>query len=139
MGAAHVFVADRPDVGTRAAAWAREMPDDDGAELVIEAVGTSAAVATAVAAAGRGGTVVLVGNVSPTIELPLQAVVTRQLRLQGSCAAAGSYPEAIRLAASGAVDLTGFVSAVAPLAEGPAWFERLRRGEPGVVKVVLCP
>jgi hypothetical protein len=31
------------------------------------------------------------------------------------------------------------VSAVAPLAEGPAWFERLRRGEPGVVKVVLCP
>jgi threonine dehydrogenase-like Zn-dependent dehydrogenase len=41
-----------------------------------------------VAAAGRGGTVVLVGNVSRTIELPLQAVVTRQLRLQGSCAAA---------------------------------------------------
>lgn len=139
MGAAEVFVADRPSVGRLAAAWASATPDDDGADLVIEAVGTSDSVATAVAAAGRGGTVVLVGNVSPTIELPLQAVVTRQLRLQGSCASAGSYPEAIRLAASGAVDLTGFVSAVAPLADGPAWFERLRRGDPGVVKVVLCP
>lgn len=139
LGAAEAFVADRPDVGRLAAAWAKETPDDDGADLVIEAVGTAEAVATAVAAAGRGGTVVLVGNVSPSIALPLQAVVTRQLRLQGSCASAGSYPEAIRLAASGAVDLTGFVSAVAPLAEGPAWFERLRRGESGVVKVVLCP
>ena len=89
--------------------------------------------------ATRGSTVVLVGNVSPMIDLPLQAVVTRQLRLQGSCASAGCYPEAIRLVASGRVDLSGFVSRVAPLAEGPAWFDRLHHREPGLVKVVLEP
>jgi threonine dehydrogenase-like Zn-dependent dehydrogenase len=37
------------------------------------------------------------------------------------------------------VDLSGFVSRVAPLAEGPDWFERLHRREPGLVKVVLEP
>jgi L-iditol 2-dehydrogenase len=96
-------------------------------------------VQTAIAAVTRGGTVVLVGNVSPAIDLPLQAVVTRQIRLQGSCASAGCYPEAIRLVASGEVDLSGFVSRVAPLAEGPDWFDRLHRREPGLVKVVLEP
>ena len=89
--------------------------------------------------ATRGGTVVLVGNVSPSIELPLQQVVTRQIRLQGSCCAAGCYPEAIRLVAEKKVDLSGFVSRVAPLVEGPELFARLHRQEPGLVKVVLQP
>jgi L-iditol 2-dehydrogenase len=138
LGATETFVASA-DAGQRAAAWGTSSPDTDGADLVVEAVGNTAAVQTAVAAATRGGTVVLVGNVSPTIELPLQAVVTRQLRLQGSCASAGCYPEAIRLVAEGRVDLSGFVSRVAPLAEGPAWFDRLHHREPGLVKVVLEP
>ena len=38
-------------------------PDTDGADLVVEAVGSTPAVQTAIAAATRGGTVVLVGNV----------------------------------------------------------------------------
>jgi len=82
---------------------------------------------------------VLVGNVSPAIELPLQLVVTRQIRLQGSCSSAGSYPEAIRLVAEGKVNLSGFVSRVAPLDEGVEWFRRLHEREPGLVKVVLQP
>jgi L-iditol 2-dehydrogenase len=138
LGATETFVAG-PEAGAAAAAWGTSSPDTDGADLVVEAVGATPAVQTAVAAATRGSTVVLVGNVSPTIDLPLQAVVTRQLRLQGSCAAAGCYPEAIRLVASGVVDLSGFVSRVAPLAEGPQWFDRLHHREPGLVKVVLEP
>ena len=138
LGATETFAATE-DAGQRAARWAASSPDTDGADLVVEAVGATASVGTAVAAATRGGTVVLVGNVSPAIELPLQAVVTRQLRLQGSCASAGCYPEAIRLVAEGRVDLAGFVSRVAPLAEGPDWFSRLEAREAGLVKVVLEP
>ncbi len=138
-GASETFAA-ATDAGSRAAAWAAaESPGADGADLVIEAVGTTAAVQTAIAAAGRGGRVVLVGNISPFVELPLQQVVTRQISLLGSCASAGCYPEAIRLAAAGSVDLSGFVSRVTPLAEGPEWFARLRQREPGLVKVVLVP
>ena len=139
LGATETFTAGGAEVGQRAAAWGTSSPDTDGADVVIEAVGNTAAVQTAVAAATRGGTVVLVGNVSPTIELPLQTVVTRQLRLQGSCASAGRYPEAIQLVADGRIDLSGFVSKVAPLAEGPGWFDRLHHREPGLVKVVLEP
>jgi L-iditol 2-dehydrogenase len=138
LGATETFVAT-PDAGQRAAAWGASSADTDGADVVVEAVGNTSAVQTAVAAATRGGTVVLVGNVSPMIELPLQAVVTRQLRLQGSCSSAGCYPEAIRLVAEGRIDLSGFVSKIAPLAEGPGWFDRLHHREPGLLKVVLQP
>ncbi len=140
QGATRTWQAD-VDVGQQAAAWAATIAGGgaDGADVVVEAVGTTAAIQTAVTAAGRGESVVLVGNVSPMIDLPLQQVVTRQLRLLGSCASAGCYPEAIRLAATGHVDLTSFVSRVAPLAEGPTWFARLHRQEPGLVKVVLQP
>jgi len=31
------------------------------------------------------------------------------------------------------------ISAVAPLAEGAAWFDRLYRKEPGLFKVILKP
>lgn len=138
LGAHATFTAGS-DAGQAAAAWGTSSDDADGADLVIEAVGATAAVRTAVDAATRGGTVVLVGNVSPSIELPLQQVVTRQIRLQGSCCAAGCYPEAIQLVADRTVDLSGFVSCVAPLADGPELFERLHRHEPGLVKVVLRP
>jgi L-iditol 2-dehydrogenase len=138
LGATETFTAG-PDAGREAAAWGRSSDDTDGADLVIEAVGATAPVQTAIEAATRGGTVVLVGNVSPRVEMPLQLVVTRQLRLQGSCSAAGCYPEAIRLVAEKKVDLSSFVSRVAPLAEGPELFARLHRQEPGLVKVVLQP
>ena len=138
LGASETIVAGE-DAGVRAARFGTSTPDTDGADVVFEAVGATAPVRTAIEACTRGGTVVLVGNVSPQIEMPLQMVVTRQLRLQGSCSSAGSYPEAIRLVAEGKVDLSCFVSKVAPLSEGVEWFHRLHDREPGLVKVVLTP
>ena len=138
FGADAVFEADQI-TAKQLAEWGASSADTDGADLVLEAVGAAASVETAIHAVTRGGTVVLVGNVSPAVELPLQTVVTRQIRLQGSCASAGCYPEAIELAASGAVDLSKFVSRVAPLEDGIDWFERLHNREPGVLKVVLQP
>ena len=138
FGADAVFEADQI-TAKQLAEWGASSADTDGADLVLEAVGAAASVETAIHAVTRGGTVVLVGNVSPVVELPLQTVVTRQIRLQGLCASAGCYPEAIELAASGAVDLSRFVSRVAPLEDGIDWFERLHNREPGVLKVVLQP
>ena len=138
FGADAVFEADQI-TAKQLAEWGSSSADTDGADLVLEAVGAAASVETAIHAVTRGGSVVLVGNISPAVELPLQTVVTRQIRLQGSCASAGCYPEAIELAASGAVDLSRFVSRVAPLEDGIDWFERLHNREPGVLKVVLQP
>jgi L-iditol 2-dehydrogenase len=110
-----------------------------GADVAFEAVGITATVKTAAAAVRRGGTVTLVGNLSPTVEVPLQAVVTRQLRLQGSCAIAGEYPAALSMIERGVVNVDAMRSAVAPLAEGALWFDRLYRKERGLMKVILKP
>jgi L-iditol 2-dehydrogenase len=110
-----------------------------GVDVVLEAVGRNETVAAAIGCVRKGGTVVLVGNISPEVTLPLQKVVTRQIRLQGSCASAGEYPQAIELMASGAIQVKPLITAVAPLDEGPRWFERLYAHEPNLLKVVLTP
>jgi L-iditol 2-dehydrogenase len=110
-----------------------------GADAAFEAVGIAATVATAIAAVRRGATVTLVGNLSPSVAVPLQAVVTRQLRLQGSSAIAGEYPAALGMIERGVVNVDAMRSVVAPLSEGPLWFDRLYRKERGLMKVVLKP
>ncbi len=110
-----------------------------GADLAFEAVGVGATVDLAVGCVRKGGAVTLVGNVAPKVELPLQAVVTRELTLHGSCASRGEYPACLDLLARGAIQVAPLISAVAPLAEGAAWFDRLYRKEAGLLKVVLMP
>jgi L-iditol 2-dehydrogenase len=110
-----------------------------GADVAFEAVGISATVKAAIGAVRRGATVTLVGNLSPAVEIPLQLVVTRQLRLQGSCSIAGEYPAALSMIERGVVNVDAMRSAVAPLSEGAAWFDRLYRREPGLLKVILKP
>jgi L-iditol 2-dehydrogenase len=110
-----------------------------GVDVAMEAVGRNETVQAAIASVRKGGTVVLVGNISPDVTLPLQKVVTRQIRLQGSCASAGEYPQAIALMASGEIRVKPLITAIAPLADGPQWFERLYAREPNLLKVVLTP
>jgi L-iditol 2-dehydrogenase len=135
LGADLVLDPGQPDVGE--AILART--EGRGADVAFEAVGITATVQAAIAAVRRGATVTLVGNLAPSVEVPLQSVVTRQLRLQGSCSIAGEYPAALSLIERGAVDVDAMLSAVAPLAEGAAWFDRLRRKERGLLKVILEP
>lgn len=104
-----------------------------------EAVGITPTVNAAATCLRKGGALVLVGNVSPTVELPLQAVVSRELTLYGSCAINGEYDEALKAMASGAIELEPMISATAPLAEGAAWFTRLQAGDPDLLKVILHP
>jgi len=110
-----------------------------GVDVSLEAVGRNETVSAAVDATRKGGTVALVGNITPEVTLPLQKVVSRQLRLQGSCASAGEYPQAIELIANGKIQVKPLITAVAPLEDGPRWFERLHAGEPNLMKVVLTP
>jgi len=110
-----------------------------GVDLAVEAVGATETVTASIESVRKGGTVILVGNISPQITIPLQKIVTRQIRLQGSCASAGEYPRAMELLASGAVRVKPLITAIAPLAEGPQWFARLHSREPNLMKVVLTP
>lgn len=110
-----------------------------GADVVLEAVGRNETVQAAIASARKGGTVTLIGNITPQVTIPLQVVVSRQLRLQGTAASSGEYPEAIQLVSSGKIQVKPLITAVAPLEEGPRWFERLYAHEPNLMKIVLAP
>jgi len=110
-----------------------------GADAVLEAVGMTAPIQTAIAAVRKGGTVTLIGNFNAQIELPLQQVVTRQIRLQGSCASAGEYPKCIELMAGGKIRVDNLISAYTPLEDAPSWFNRLYRHEPNLMKVIVQP
>jgi len=110
-----------------------------GADIAFEVVGVTAALVTAIACLRKGGSATLVGNLSPKVDLPLQQVVTRELSLHGSCASSGEYPKCLDMLARGTIDVGPLISAVAPLAEGAAWFQRLYNREPGLMKVILKP
>jgi len=135
MGATDVLNPHKVD----APAEVLKMTEGRGAGVGFECVGYTESVATAVNCVRKGGSVTLVGNLSQKIDLPLQYVVTRQIRLQGSCASNGEYPQCIDLMARGVIKVAPLISAYAPLAEGPSWFNRLYHHEPNLMKVVLRP
>lgn len=110
-----------------------------GADLVLEVVGIELTVNLAVDCTRKGGTVTLVGNLSSEVRFPLQKVVTRQLKVQGSCASAGEYPLCLELISAGKIKVDTLISKVAPLEEGNEWFHRLYNKEEGLMKVILKP
>jgi L-iditol 2-dehydrogenase len=110
-----------------------------GADVAFEAVGIAPTLDLAIRCLRKGGMLTLVGNLAPAAEFPLQAAVTRELTLYGSCASRGEYPACLDMIARGAIHVDPLISAVAPLAEGAAWFQRLYDREPGLLKVVLTP
>jgi L-iditol 2-dehydrogenase len=110
-----------------------------GVDICYEAVGRNETVAAAIDCTRKGGTVTLIGNIRPEVTLPLQKVVSRQIRLQGSCASSGEYPQAIELIANGKIKVGPLITAIAPLEDGPRWFDRLHAGEPNLMKVILSP
>jgi len=132
---ADVTLCARDEVAARVAS----LTGGRGVDVAFEAVGAAEPIATAVESLKKGGTLVLIGNVTPKVEVDLQAIVTRELALLGSCASSGEYPAALELLARGAVSLDGLISQVAPLEEGSTWFERLYAREPGLMKVILTP
>jgi L-iditol 2-dehydrogenase len=135
FGADDAINAKSPDVQARVL----DLTEGRGADLAFEVVGAAASFNTAVQSLRKGGSLTLVGNLAPKVEMPLQQIVTRELTLIGVCASSGEYPACIDMMARGQIDVRPFISAYAPLEEGPSWFDRLYRQEPGLMKVVLKP
>jgi len=117
----------------------RELTDGRGADVALEVVGATETINAAIESVRKGGHVTLIGNISPTIQLPLQSVVTREISLQGTCGCNGEYPQCIELMRTGAINVAPLITAQISLAEGPAWFKRLHDGDPSQMKVVIRP
>jgi L-iditol 2-dehydrogenase len=125
--------------GTKLTQEILRLTEGRGVDVVLEAVGRDETIAAAIDCVRKGGAVTLIGNITPQVNLPLQKIVSRQIRLQGSCASSGEYPEAMKLMAAGKIRVGPLITAVAPLRDGPEWFDRLHSGEPNLMKIVLDP
>lgn len=135
LGAEFAFVPGDAALGKTV----HELTDNRGVDCAIEVVGIGSSVQLGISLLRKGGTITLLGNLSPEVTIPMQAVVTKQLRLQGSCAINGEYPEILELIAEGKLDMEAILSAEAPLSEGADWFQRLYNKEKGLMKVILKP
>ena len=136
LGATSTYNSAKADV----VAEVGKLTGGRGADYAFEVVGVSPTLALALACLRRGGSAVLVGNLSPRTDFPMQAVVTRELTLYGTCGSAGEYPLCLDLIAGGTIRVEPMMSAVAPLEEGRGWFEKLSAKDGGkFMKVILTP
>lgn len=108
-----------------------------GVDFAFDATGISATVDLCARAGALNAHIVLIGNVAPSVDFPLQIAVTRQQTFHGSCASAGEYPQCLELIASGDIDAASLVSKVVPLEEGGEWINRVYDREPGLYKIAL--
>jgi len=134
-GADHTFPADGEGLDLKVAS----LTNNRGADISFEAVGRTESVNTAITLVRKGGTAVLVGNTSPSVDFPLQQVVTREIKVQGSCAIRGEYETVLELISSGRINVNDQISAVAPLSDGAVWFDKLYKKKGNLNKIILVP
>jgi L-iditol 2-dehydrogenase len=117
----------------------RDATNGDGADAVLEAVGVTPSVRQAIGMTRTGGAITWIGNAAPTVEVPMQEVVTRELRVQGSYGFDLEFDRAIELLAARRLNVMPLIERIAPLKEGEALITALARNELEAVKVVLQP
>jgi threonine dehydrogenase-like Zn-dependent dehydrogenase len=110
-----------------------------GADVTVEAVGSTASVTSAVNATRAGGQLVWLGNVGRVIEIDEFKVVWKQLTIHASVGVTrASVERAIELIASGAVPVERILTLDVSLDEAVEAFHRTAR-DPSVVKTIIRP
>ena len=132
-----VHVRGTPQDGTRLAA-ARGLgletsTTDEGAleaDVVVECSGSEAGIASALAAARRGGRHVQIGLTGRPVAVPFDLVCFHELTIRsGFASTPSSWRKALELVSAGAVELDPLLTEVVPLAEWERSFAATRAAE----------
>jgi len=133
LGADVTIQADAPDLLEQLLA----ATGPHGADVAIEAVGVQATVDTALEITRKGGSLTLIGNVAPRVQMGLQSIVSREITLYGVCACNGEIPACVELIAAGRLNVDPFISEYARIEDGQAVFDRLYKGVEGNIRTVF--
>lgn len=122
----------------RASDAAGAATDGDGPDLVIEAAGTATTVRQSLELVRRGGTVVWIGlpGTDPCPVSVLQAI-DKEVDILGIFRYANVYPDAIRLAASGKIDLAPLITHRFPLEETQRALDTVVEQKASALKVLV--
>ena len=118
---------------------ASEATGGRGFDVVIEAAGAPAAMASALPIAALGGRVVLVGiDVGGSTPVQIGLVQSKALQVRGIIGSAGLWPRTIRFMATSGVDPTPLLTATFPLGEGTAALDAARDTSRNVKVQIEC-
>jgi L-iditol 2-dehydrogenase len=110
-----------------------------GFDVVIEAAGAPAAMASALPIAALGGRVVIVGiDVGGSAQVEIGLVQSKALQVRGIIGSAGLWPRTIRFMANSGVDPTPLLTATFPLGEGAEALEAARDTSRNVKVQIEC-
>lgn len=108
--------------------------------LVVDAVGTSKSLATALACAPLSGKIVLVGMGAPNLDVPAYEISTSERTMIGSfCYSADEFRDTARWVGTVPAELALLVEARVELDEAPHSFHALASGELRASKVLVYP
>ena len=116
-----------------------EATNGRGFDVVIEAAGAPAAMASAFPIAALGGRVVLVGiDIGGSANIEIGLVQSKALLVRGIIGSAGLWPRTIRFMATSGVDPTPLLTATFPLGEGTAALAAARDTSRNVKVQIEC-
>lgn len=111
-----------------------------GFDVVIECVGNSAAVNSAISLVKPGGIVVLVGVSNDAVPTYTVMAVMKELVLQGAIAYTyNEFNSVINLIANKKIDVMKFVDDIVPLEGVQNAYERLTSGTDSAIKILVDP
>ena len=108
-----------------------------GAHCVIEASGATAAFHRITDLAAPGGCLVLVGMPSTPVPLDVVAMQAKELRFESVFRYANIFPRAIKLLASGQIDVKPFITRRFAFADSLNAFKTAAQAHPGDVKIQI--
>lgn len=108
-----------------------------GVDLAFEAVGISPTCQQTLDVTRDGGTVVWIGNNQRMVEIDMQAIVTRELKVLGSYGMNETdFSRALAMLADGLIPSEQLINRRASLSEGPTLFDELLTS-PEIIKCVF--
>jgi L-iditol 2-dehydrogenase len=135
IGAKHAIDPTAGDVSEQAA----DATSGRGFDVVIEAAGVPAAMASAFPIAGLGARIVFVGiDVGGTAPVQIGLIQSKALDVRGIIGSVGMWPRTIRFMATSRVDPAPLLTATFPLGEGTAALEAARDTSRNVKVQIEC-
>ncbi|CDS07608.1 hypothetical protein LRAMOSA01557 [Lichtheimia ramosa] len=132
----------RPNPGEPNMDYARRMAaaileTEELADAVIDCTGAETCVQMSVLLSKNGGQVVLVGMGSSIQALPISEISSREVDIKGIFRYCNTYATAVKMLASGSVDVKPLITHSYPLQDAVKAFEHVKEGRDGAIKVQI--
>lgn len=114
-----------------------EFTGGQGVDIAFEAVGISPTCQQTLEVTRDGGTIIWIGNNQRMVEIDMQAIVTRELKVLGSYGmTVADFQRSLKMLSDGVIPTKQLINRRASLAEGPTLFDELL-ASPETIKCMI--